>query len=88
MGAGVPKQYLPLDGDPMIRHAARALLAAPWIEHLLVVVAPDDERAAAALAGLPRTSILAAAGATRRDTVLAGLRALGHGLESLTRANV
>ncbi len=76
VGAAIPKQYLPLDGVPMIRHAAAALVAAPWIEWLLVVVAPGDECATAALAGLPRTVILAEGGETRRDTVLAGLHAL------------
>jgi 2-C-methyl-D-erythritol 4-phosphate cytidylyltransferase len=43
-----------------------------------VVVAADDARAAAVLAGLPRTAVLAEGGATRRDTVLAGLRWLAR----------
>ena len=76
LGATIPKQYLELAGQPMIRRAAAALLAAPWIDTLLVVVAAGDERAAPALAGLPRTTLLGQGGATRRDTVLAGLRAL------------
>jgi len=74
LGAAVPKQYLDLHGEPMIACAARALLAAPWIERLVVVVAPGDRRAGPALAGLPRTTVLAEGGETRRDTVLAGLR--------------
>lgn len=80
LGAAIPKQYLALDGVPMIRHAAAALVAAPWIEWLLIVVAPGDQRAAAALDGLARTTILAEGGETRRDTVLAGLRALRRGI--------
>lgn len=86
LGAAIPKQYLDLHGEPMIVHAARALLAAPWIERLVVVVAPGDRRAKLVLAGLPRTMVLAEGGATRRDTVLAGLRWLaretGAGAES------
>jgi len=74
LGAAVPKQYLDLHGEPMIACAARALLAAPWVERLVVVVAPGDLRAGPALAGLPRTTVLAEGGETRRDTVLAGLR--------------
>ena len=78
LGAALPKQYLDLAGEPMIARAARALLAAPWIERLVVVVAADDARAAGVLAGLPRTVVLAEGGATRRDTVLAGLRWLAR----------
>lgn len=78
LGAALPKQYLELAGEPMIARAARALLAAPWIERLVVVVAADDARAAGALAGLQRTTVLGEGGATRRDTVLAGLRWLAR----------
>lgn len=82
LGATLPKQYLELAGEPMIARAARALLAAPWIEQLVVVVAADDARAAGALAGLPRTTVLGEGGATRRDTVLAGLRWLAGAREA------
>lgn len=76
LGAPQPKQYLALGGRPMLRWSVDALLAAPWIERVLVVVAPDDARAAALLEGLARVEVLAAGGAARRDSVLAGLRAL------------
>lgn len=76
LGAPQPKQYLALGGRPMLRWSVDALLAAPWIERVLVVVAPDDGRAAALLEGLARVEVLAAGGAARRDSVLAGLRAL------------
>ena len=82
LGAALPKQYLELAGEPMIARAARALLAAPWLERLVVVVAADDARAAGALAGLPRTTVLGEGGATRRDTVLAGLRWLARAQEA------
>jgi len=82
LGATLPKQYLELAGEPMIARAAQALLAAPWIERLVVVVAADDARAAAMLAGLPRTTVLGEGGATRRDTVLAGLRWLARAQEA------
>ncbi|MBX3612133.1 MAG: 2-C-methyl-D-erythritol 4-phosphate cytidylyltransferase [Burkholderiaceae bacterium] len=76
LGAMQPKQYLALAGRPMLRWSVDALLAAPWIERVVVVVAPDDRRAGTLLAALPRVEVLAAGGATRRDSVLAGLRAL------------
>jgi len=76
LGAAQPKQYLALGGRPMLRWSVDALLAALWIERVLVVVAPDDRRAAALLEGLERVEVLDAGGAARRDSVLAGLRAL------------
>ncbi len=79
LGAALPKQYLALAGRPMLRWSVDALLAAPWIERLVVVVAPGDAQAAALLAGLSRVEVLAAGGTTRRDSVLAGLRELERG---------
>lgn len=76
LGAARPKQYLALGGRPMLRWSVDALLAAAWIERVVVVVAPDDRRAAGLLAGLARVEVLGAGGAARRDSVLAGLRAL------------
>ena len=43
-GHAVPKQYLPLAGQPMIRHALATLCATPAIDHVFVVLAPDDSR--------------------------------------------
>jgi 2-C-methyl-D-erythritol 4-phosphate cytidylyltransferase len=42
MGGGCPKQYLPLAGYPLIRHALNTLAALPAIERIFVVLAPDD----------------------------------------------
>ncbi|MBN9428943.1 MAG: 2-C-methyl-D-erythritol 2,4-cyclodiphosphate synthase [Burkholderiales bacterium] len=79
LGAGEPKQYLSLAGRSMLQWSVQALLAADWIERVLVVVAPGDERAGQLLAGWPRVEVLARGGATRRDTVSAGLAALAAG---------
>ncbi len=76
LGAPQPKQYLALGARPMLRWSVDALRVAPWIERVLVVVAPGDRRAARLLAGLARVEVLALGGAARRDSVLAGLRAL------------
>lgn len=76
LGAAQPKQYLALGGRSMLRWSVDALLAAPWIERVMVVVAPDDRRAAVLLEGLVRVEVLDAGGAARRDSVLAGLHAL------------
>jgi 2-C-methyl-D-erythritol 4-phosphate cytidylyltransferase len=77
LASTTPKQYLELSGRTMLRWSVDALLAAPWIVRIVVVAAPDDGRAGSLLAGLGRVEVLAAGGATRRDSVLAGLRALG-----------
>lgn len=80
MGADRPKQYLPLAGKPMLRHALDTFAAAPAIAHTLVVVSPDDPYIEEALAGEPyperRVEVLYRGGATRRETVLNGLVAL------------
>jgi 2-C-methyl-D-erythritol 4-phosphate cytidylyltransferase len=51
----VPKQYRPLSGQPMLRHAVCALLADERISQVRVAVTPGDGWVDAALAGLPRT---------------------------------
>ncbi len=76
VGAALPKQYLPLGARTMLEWSVDALCTAPWIERVLVVVAPGDRRAATLLGARPRVEVLEQGGATRRDTVLAGLRAL------------
>jgi len=42
MGHALPKQYLPLAGQPMIYHALAALCACADISTVFVVLAPDD----------------------------------------------
>jgi len=42
MGQDLPKQYLPLAGQPMIAHALDTLCASPEITTVFVVLAPED----------------------------------------------
>ncbi|RKK04257.1 bifunctional 2-C-methyl-D-erythritol 4-phosphate cytidylyltransferase/2-C-methyl-D-erythritol 2,4-cyclodiphosphate synthase [Pseudoroseomonas wenyumeiae] len=75
-GAAEPKQYSQLLGCPILRHAAEALLADGAVQALLPVVAAGEEaRVAAMLEGLPCLPPVAG-GATRQDSVRAGLEAL------------
>jgi 2-C-methyl-D-erythritol 4-phosphate cytidylyltransferase/2-C-methyl-D-erythritol 2,4-cyclodiphosphate synthase len=70
-GADVAKQFLPLAGKLVIRHAAEALAA-----HVDLLQPVGDAAAiAASLAGLPHLTTVAG-GATRQDSVRAGLEAL------------
>ena len=70
-GAATPKQFLALAGKPVIRHAAEAL--APHVDMLQPV--GDAEGITAALGGL-RCLAPVEGGATRQDSVRAGLEAL------------
>ena len=73
MGGARPKQYLPLLGRPVLGWSVRALAGHPRIAGVVVVCAPDDMLAATVLAGMPGVEVLPVGGATRRDSVLAGL---------------
>lgn len=78
-GTETPKQFLPILGRPVLRHAAEALLADGAVAFLQPVCAAGDEQAlAAALEGLPCRSPVAG-GATRQASVRAGLEALAAG---------
>ncbi|HEY9281836.1 MAG TPA: 2-C-methyl-D-erythritol 4-phosphate cytidylyltransferase [Eoetvoesiella sp.] len=70
----LPKQYRLLKGEPMLRWAVKALLADNRIEQVRVAVAPHDDRAAGALAGLPRTVWRPCGGPSRAATVMAALQ--------------
>jgi molybdenum cofactor cytidylyltransferase len=73
---GTPKVLLELDGEPLLRRAARAALAG-GLAPLVVVLGPDPARAEAALAGLPCRPVLNPEHAAGQGTSLrAGLAAL------------
>ena len=70
-GAETPKQFLTLAGQPVIRHAARALSA-----HVgLLQPVGDSDAIDAAIGGIAHLPTVPG-GATRQDSVLAGLAAL------------
>lgn len=71
-----PKQYEPLAGQPLMAHTLAALAAVPQLTATLVVLAPGDMRFAEL--GLAREGVWVASvgGASRAETVAAGLAAL------------
>ncbi len=76
-GAGLPKQYRPLQGMPVLRHTLLALLAHENIRDIQVVIHPDDAPIyEAAVAGLPHLLPPVFGGNTRSESVLNGLEAL------------
>lgn len=76
-GADLPKQYLPLRGEPILRHALRAFCAHPGISGVWAAIHPDDaDLFAAAARGLPVTGV--PGGAARQDSVRLGLEAMAR----------
>ncbi|HVV91899.1 MAG TPA: bifunctional 2-C-methyl-D-erythritol 4-phosphate cytidylyltransferase/2-C-methyl-D-erythritol 2,4-cyclodiphosphate synthase [Hyphomicrobiales bacterium] len=76
-GGGLPKQYRALAGRPVLAHALGALLAHPAVGRAIAAIHPDDralyDAAASGVDGLlPPVS----GGATRQQSVHAGLEAL------------
>lgn len=78
-GAG-PKQYAPLAGRSVVAHTLAALAAVPRIVATLVVIAPDDEHFDSHAPGFigERGWVAAIGGATRAETVAAGLQELAR----------
>jgi 2-C-methyl-D-erythritol 4-phosphate cytidylyltransferase/2-C-methyl-D-erythritol 2,4-cyclodiphosphate synthase len=76
LGAPLPKQYLPLAGEPLLRHTLRALASHRRISGVLAVIHPDDrahyDEAARGLDLLPPVL----GGAQRQDSVRLGLESL------------
>ena len=77
-GPGEPKQFRPIDGVPMLLRALRPFAAHPQVDRVVIalpggyVTRPPDW-----LAALPGERLqLVAGGATRADSVVAGLEAL------------
>lgn len=73
MRAGRPKQYLKLRGRCLIEHSVGPLMDAPWIDGIVIVLQPGDEEFARLPLGRHWKVHAAAGGATRAESVLAGL---------------
>jgi 2-C-methyl-D-erythritol 4-phosphate cytidylyltransferase len=81
MAASSPKQYLSINGKPMLRHTLGAFLASELIAHTYVVVSAGDgyidgvlpEAGADAAAAV---TVLRCGGATRMESILNGLHAI------------
>lgn len=80
LGAGYPKQYLPLGGKPMLLHVLETFAAAAAIAHCFLVVSEGDGYIAEVMASVPqlqdRVTVLFNGGATRHASVLNGLQAI------------
>lgn len=77
-GGEVPKQYLPLGGHPVLLHAVRPFTSHPDVATVVLVLRPDDAASPPAWLAplLGDTLQVIAGGATRRESVAAGLAML------------
>ena len=78
MAAEIPKQYLLLDGVPILEQTLRALLACPDIRGVVVVLDPSDRRADSIESLADPRVMTAAGGAERADSVFGGLERLNE----------
>lgn len=80
LGSGLPKALVPLAGEPLLVHASRAVLGCGAVEVLVAVVPhesrDDVARLLAPLTGAPRHLVVVGGGASRQESVQAGLQAL------------
>jgi 2-C-methyl-D-erythritol 4-phosphate cytidylyltransferase len=84
LGDSLPKQYLDINGQPLIVHTLQALARVSRIEKIIVVLSPEDQHwrglvvndssAWAALSA--RVETINVGGKSRRDSVLNGLNAI------------
>jgi 2-C-methyl-D-erythritol 4-phosphate cytidylyltransferase/2-C-methyl-D-erythritol 2,4-cyclodiphosphate synthase len=75
VGGDFPKQFRHWRGKPLVRHSVEALLEAGAAPLVVVIGADAGDEAAAALAGLEGLRFVTG-GASRQDSVRAGLEAL------------
>lgn len=73
-GSAIPKQFAPVAGRPMVAHSHAALSAHPGIDRVLVVIGDGQADALRAATGDVEHVV---GGATRRESVAAGLDAIG-----------
>jgi len=76
MGGGIPKQYRKVAGVPVIARAVDALASHPAIDAVHVVIGAGQEALLAEALG-NRAVTSSPGGASRRDSVRAGLEAIG-----------
>jgi 2-C-methyl-D-erythritol 4-phosphate cytidylyltransferase len=82
-GGDPPKQYLPLDGVPILLRAIRPFASHPDVAQMVVVLPPADAKSPPSFLAELQGATLAieAGGRERSDSVAAGLRALRDGCE-------
>ncbi|CAN5800903.1 hypothetical protein BH24GEM1_BH24GEM1_28820 [soil metagenome] len=83
VGGELPKQYLLIDGAPVLLHAIRPFVSHPDVARVVVVLAPPEAESPPEFLSIlmGETLAVAAGGRERADSVAAGLRALPAGCD-------
>lgn len=79
LGGATPKQYLDIDGQPVLLHTLERLTSLPGLDSVVLVLGPDDTQWPAIAADRPEATAaltLCTGGAERRDSVINGLESL------------
>ncbi len=77
MGADVPKQFLEINGRPMLAETAEVFAADDFVDAICVVTgASDVERCHAILKGMSKIKYIVPGGKERQDSISCGLSAL------------
>jgi len=75
-GAEIPKQYMDINGKPLIAHTLKNAAQAMNFDHIIVVLAENDPYFIPAAAHLDIAITTVTGGASRTKSVFAGLKAL------------
>lgn len=83
MQSASPKQYLSLNGKPILRHAIDIFEAMPIVSKVFVVIAAEDAYwSDALLQGCHKTQVLPCGGESRAASVYHGLQALASQVDN------
>lgn len=80
VGGDMPKQYRTVAGKPVLAHAVDALLGHPGVDAVQVVIGAGQQALYDAAIGSRPLPAPVTGGATRRDSVIAGLDAVEAGI--------
>jgi 2-C-methyl-D-erythritol 4-phosphate cytidylyltransferase len=84
MGAGRPKAFLPLAGEPILLRAARSFDTAVSVDAVVAVVPGAElESARSMLAGLTKLQAVVVGGTRRQDSVLEGMKQAPDGFAGI-----
>lgn len=82
MATAIPKQYLPLNGKPMVSHSIQTFFASPRVASINLALSPDDFFwRSLTLDDNSRLNLHYTGGDTRAQTVLNTLNAIRPGLQ-------
>ncbi|HSI38794.1 MAG TPA: 2-C-methyl-D-erythritol 4-phosphate cytidylyltransferase [Methylotenera sp.] len=82
MGADSPKQYLSLNGEPLIQHVIKVFDQAAKISSINVILSPDDTHWPSTDIASSKLQVHYCGGETRATTVLNGLNAISSQVEA------